>query len=51
MSKTVFLEDKIIALIEKGDDFINSGEEINEESFGYFLNLLEAIIDKDKVVG
>ena len=50
MNKQKFLEDKIINLIEMGDEFINSGKEMNEEAFGYFLNLLEATMDPTKEV-
>lgn len=36
---------RIESLISVGDSFIKGG--IDEETFGYFLNCLEAIIDKD----
>jgi len=36
---------RIRKLITGGDDFINNGDEITEESFGRFLNSLECVLD------
>ena len=35
---------KILKLVAMGDEFINSGKEINEESFGRFLDLVESLV-------
>ena len=42
---------KIMKLVALGDSFVMDGKTLDEESFGRFLDLLEATAHKDYKVG